>query len=105
METTVTERPALFLRKASGVVKAFSPFDSWIYNVVAVSLTANLAFSYLTAHFVFPNGNLPLAILLAGVICCFLSIAYAMLQSAMPRSGGDYVFQSRLLSGGVAFTS
>src|SRR5207253_2264082 len=33
----------------------------------------------------------------------FLVITYAGLISVMPRAGGDYVWQSRVLGGGVAF--
>jgi amino acid transporter len=36
------------------------------------------------------------------VFCTFEAVVYAMFVSAMPRSGGDYVFQSRILGGGVA---
>src|SRR5207302_537651 len=43
------------------------------------------------------------AILIAGVFITFLVITYAGLISVMPRAGGDYVWQSRVLGGGIAF--
>src|SRR6266581_849976 len=33
----------------------------------------------------------------------FIVITYAGLISVMPRAGGDYVWQSRILGGGIAF--
>src|SRR5204863_3205941 len=39
----------------------------------------------------------------SGVFVTFLVITYAGLISVMPRAGGDYVWQSRVLGGGIAF--
>jgi len=33
-----------------------------------------------------------------------IALAYVWLSTALPRSGGDYVFQSRVLGGGIGFT-
>ena len=41
--------------------------------------------------------------LLSGVFVTFLVIAYAGLVSTIPRAGGDYVWQSRILGGGLGF--
>jgi amino acid transporter len=50
-----------------------------------------------------------LAILICGAFCILEGITYAILTATMPRSGGDYIYQSRILSGGVgsvlAFTA
>jgi amino acid transporter len=42
---------------------------------------------------------------MTGVIGAFMLVAYSMLAASMPRSGGDYVFQSRLLHSGIGFTT
>jgi amino acid transporter len=39
----------------------------------------------------------------AGVFVTFLVITYSALVTAMPRAGGDYTWQSRILGGGPAF--
>jgi basic amino acid/polyamine antiporter, APA family len=49
----------------------------------------------------FPHASLPGAIIIAGLFCCAEAVVYAFLASSMPRSGGDYHFQSRLVSPGV----
>ena len=33
-----------------------------------------------------------------------IAFVYVWLSTALPRSGGDYVFQSRVFGGGLAFT-
>ena len=43
-------------------------------------------------------------ILLAMVIEIPIAFVYVWLSTALPRSGGDYVFQSRVFGGGTAFT-
>jgi basic amino acid/polyamine antiporter, APA family len=96
------EKPTAFLRKASGVVRAWSPFDSWMYNVLAINIITALAMSYLLAVYAYPGGDIALGMVICGIFCIFEAILYSLLTSAMPRTGGDYVFQSRILSGFVA---
>ena len=43
----------------------------------------------------FPNADLALIMLLSTIIIFFVSYVYGQLSSAMPRSGGDYVWLSR----------
>jgi amino acid transporter len=51
----------------------------------------------------FPHGNLLYSILLSGVWVSFLVVAYAGLVVTIPRAGGDYVWQSRILGSGIGF--
>ena len=91
-----------FARKASGLVREFSQLDAWIYNVLALNLVVLIALAYVGATATFPQASLWLAVVICGVFCTFEAIAYAFFLTIMPRSGGDYVFQSRILGGGVA---
>src|SRR5256884_5627150 len=50
-----------------------------------------------------PDGQLLGAVLLTGVLVTFLVLTYAQLVSVMPRAGGDYAWQSRILGGGTGF--
>ena len=100
---TVSEAPGLFLRKATGLVKGWSRFDAFLYSFMSVNLvTLGLFFSLAVLGFV-PKGQVLPAILISGVFITFLVITYASLISVMPRAGGDYVWQSRVLGGGIAF--
>ncbi len=91
-----------FTRKASGLVRDFSQLDAWIYNVLALNLVILIAFAFVSVSVTFPNASMWLAVVICGVFCTFEAIVYAFFMAIMPRSGGDYVFQSRVLGGGVA---
>lgn len=91
-----------FARKASGLVRDFSQLDAFIYNVFAINIVLNVALSYVLVTVTYPQASLWLALVIAGVLCTFEAVVYAFFTTAMPRSGGDYVFQSRVLGGAVA---
>src|SRR6266849_5759290 len=95
-------RPTLFLRNATGLVKSWSTFDAFVYSFWSVNLIT-LGLYGMSYVYTVPDGQLLGAILLFGVLTTFLVITYAMLVSVMPRTGGDYAWQSRVLGGGLGF--
>src|SRR2546428_12992287 len=95
-------RPALFLRNATGLVKAWSTFDAFLYSFWSVNLIT-LGLYGMSFVYTVPDGQLIAGILIFGVLVTFLVITYAGLVSVMPRTGGDYAWQSRILGGGVGF--
>jgi basic amino acid/polyamine antiporter, APA family len=99
----VGEAPTLFLRKATGLVKGWSKFDAFLYSFMSVNfVTLGLFFSLSVIGYV-PAGQVLPALLISGAFITCLVVTYAGLISIMPRAGGDYVWQSRVLGGGVAF--
>ncbi len=96
------QRPSLFLRNATGLVKAWSTFDAFVYSFWSVNLIT-LGLYGMSFVYTVPDGQVILAIILFGVLTTFLVITYAMLVSVMPRTGGDYAWQSRVLGGGPGF--
>jgi len=101
-DTAGTSRPTLFLRNATGLVKAWSTFDAFLYAFWSVNLVT-LGLYGMSFVYTIPDGQLLGAVLLTGVLVTFLVLTYAQLVSAMPRAGGDYAWQSRILGGGVGF--
>ncbi len=99
---TTTAKPEIFTRKASGLVRVMSPFSAFIYNVLTMGLI--FPWTYLWAPGALPGGKLVWGILLAMILEIPIAFVYVWLSTALPRSGGDYVFQSRVFGGGVAFT-
>jgi APA family basic amino acid/polyamine antiporter len=93
-----------FARQSSGLVRLMGPGPALIYNTMATALILGAALTYLWVPYAFPGANLWLGALITGVFGATMMVAYSMLGSAMPRSGGDYVFQTRLLHPAVAFT-
>jgi len=71
--------------------------DSVIYGAMITTLLLGAALTYLAVPYAFPGANQWLGILFHRRVGASMMVAYAMLCSAMPRSGGDYVFQSRLV--------
>src|SRR5690348_6144134 len=95
-------RPSLFLRNATGLVKAWSTFDAFVYSFWSVNLIT-LGLYGMSFLYSVPDGQALVSILLFGVLTTFLVVTYAMLVSVMPRTGGDYAWQSRILGGAAGF--
>ena len=98
----VTMVPEVFVRKSSGLVRVMSARSAFVYNVLTMGLI--FPWTYLWAPGALPGGQLVWGILLAMVLEIPIAHAYVWLSTALPRSGGDYVFQSRVLGGGIGFT-
>jgi APA family basic amino acid/polyamine antiporter len=96
------ERPTLFLRKATGLVRGWSVRDSMIYACLATNVVTLGLFEFSYQSFV-PNGQLLTSVLISAVWVSFLVIAYTGLIVTIPRAGGDYVWQSRILGSGLGF--
>src|SRR5438477_5133651 len=95
----MAKAPALFLRNATGLVKGWSAFDAFAYSFMSVNLVALGMFYSLAIFGYVPDGSAILSVLITAVGMTFMSIAYAGLIAAMPRAGGDYVWQTRVLDG------
>jgi len=102
MATAAQTMPEVFVRKSSGLVRVMSPRSAFVYNVLTMGLI--FPWTYLWAPGALPGGQLVWGILLAMVLEIPIALAYVWLSTALPRSGGDYVFQSRVLGGGIGFT-
>jgi APA family basic amino acid/polyamine antiporter len=103
MASVAAVQPEVFARKASGLVRVMSPASAFAYNVLTMGLI--FPWTYLWGPFAAPGANIALGIVIAMLAQCFISLAYVWLASAMPRSGGDYVFQSRILGGPLGFVT
>ena len=98
-----TATPQLFLRNATGLVKGWSRFDAFVYSYMSVNfVTLGLYFSLSVLPFVATGQVIP-ALIISAIFVSFLVFSYAGLISVMPRAGGDYVWQSRLLPPGIGF--
>ena len=97
------ERPTLFLRNATGLVRGWSVRDSLIYACLATNFVTLGLFEFTYAGPAFPKGQLITATIIGGIWVSFLVIAYTGLVVTIPRAGGDYVWQTRILSSGIGF--
>jgi basic amino acid/polyamine antiporter, APA family len=92
----------LFQRKATGLLRGWSVWDGFIYAAFSINLITLGLYIFSLTPFI-PGGALIWAIALAGLYLIFQAITYASLIAVMPRAGGDYVWQSRILGGGIGF--
>src|SRR5262249_60199210 len=97
--SSVAGKPEVFTRRASGLVRVMSPYSAFAYNILTMGLI--LPWTYLWAPGALPGGHLFWGILLAMMFEIPIALAYVWLSTALPRSGGDYVFQSRVFGGGA----
>lgn len=92
---------SLFVRKASGLVRAWSVFDAFIYATFSINLITLGLFIFSYCYYF--GGSLITGVVIGAIFTVFEVIVYASLISAMPRAGGDYVWQSRILNRAVGF--
>lgn len=100
---TSASTPEVFTRKASGLVRVMSPYSAFIYNILTMGLI--FPWTYLWAPGALPGGNIFWGIILAMILEIPIAFAYVWLATSMPRTGGDYVFQSRVFGGAFGYTS
>lgn len=97
----------IFSRNSSGLVREISTSQAFIYNFMAIGF---YGFTWATLFSVgytssFLGANIGLAIVLMAISAIPFYVSTSMLSSAMPRAGGDYVWQSRVLHPSIGFAS
>jgi APA family basic amino acid/polyamine antiporter len=96
----------LFVRRSTGLVREASALDATIFNAVfSAPVGATLAWGVFFALTAFPGADLVAATLWALVLNVPILIMMALLASSMPKTGGDYVWVSRILSPPAALVS
>jgi APA family basic amino acid/polyamine antiporter len=96
---TAAERLApegLFVRNATGLVRSMGAWDALSLAMGSIAVGGGfVAFFYMLG--IFPRANLFITFLLALVAALLLGAVYVQLVQSIPRTGGDYVYVSRLL--------
>jgi basic amino acid/polyamine antiporter, APA family len=87
--------PGVFVRNATGLRKEAGALDVFVYNTNNQNIGLGVAFLGLGIG-AYAGGLLPLSALLATVLVVPLYMVYSRLSADMPRSGGDYVWTSRI---------
>jgi amino acid transporter len=96
----------LFVRQSTGLVREASAVDATIFNAVfSAPVGATLAWGVFFALSAFPGADLVWATIISFVLNIPVLIMMALLASSMPRTGGDYVWVSRILSPPLATIS
>ena len=85
----------LYVRQSSGLVRTVGARTALFANLVAMGIIVNY-FWVVFASYGYPNANLVTTVGIGVLINVGVGYVYWMLSSAMPRSGGDYVFMGRI---------
>jgi APA family basic amino acid/polyamine antiporter len=96
--------PTLYTRQATGLVREIGLSSNVALNVSFISLPL-AGFVATQAPFAFPGSNLVGIVIITAILCIAPTLLYGLLAQAMPRSGGDYVFVSRIIHPMVGFVA
>ena len=94
-ETTTTGK--MFVRNATGLVRELTPFDAFNLVFAAILIPVGISQALNFGAAVFPGANIAMAFVLGGVLLLGFGGVYVYFTMVMPRSGGDYVWVSRVL--------
>ena len=87
-----------FARKASGLVRGLSFLDAFGVGFMNQGLTPSMWVMISFGLGVYTGGNLIIATLLSAFLCGIgFSLVWGILGGSMPRSGGEYIYNSRIL--------
>ncbi|MGO9646118.1 MAG: APC family permease [Candidatus Bathyarchaeia archaeon] len=94
---------AVFVRDATGLVKAFSAKDMLAFNLYGTNWGIVLALTVLTGVTAFPGANMSLAVTVGLCLVVFDAIMNSQMSAAIPRSGSYFVWLSYILNPAVGF--
>jgi amino acid transporter len=88
----------VFVRQSTGLVREASLLDAFAFNSLGMNVGVGLVLLLVQGMGFFPSGSVLLAIGIGTILLAFTSAwVYSEFAAAIPRSGGDYVFVSRVL--------
>jgi len=103
-DTAAPPRPESFSRKSTGLVRNVTSLQQLVFNASATNpLGAAMVFG-LFALVLFPRANPYIALLAALGLGAFVWMTFALLTSTIPRVGGDYTLNSRILTPWLGFS-
>lgn len=95
---TITSHDGLFARQATGLVRDISGRQAIALNFIGGLPPIGIAYGVFFALTGFPGGSILLGIALTIPLAIAFSYAFGLLSAVIPRSGGDYMLVSRILS-------
>ena len=93
---------SVFIRDATGLVRSVGTFDAFNISFSFVNILSSL-WVYSWTPVGYPRANTALAILMIGPVVMLVAVIYAVMSNLIPRSGGDYVWVSRIVHPAIGF--
>ncbi len=88
---------SVFVRQATGLVKEAGLFDIFQFNAVSATGVAIISGSALLLPLMTYGNGIWESITIGFLLSLFVNVVYYVLSTTIPRSGGDYVYISRLM--------
>jgi APA family basic amino acid/polyamine antiporter len=94
-----------FVRQATGLVRQFSALDVFAWSVIFFPWLTSWAGIFWVTPDYYQNVDYYSSLAVWACIAVVIVLLYWQLTAVMPRSGGDYVFISRVLSSPLGFVA
>jgi len=88
---------SVFVREATGLVKNLSSIDVLFLGIVGITPGVTMVLFYVYIPFLYPSVDMTTAVIGAIVVSLIFGATYYLLSASMPRTGGDYVYGSRII--------
>ncbi len=86
-----------FAREATGLVRTLGFLDQFVISQAIIVLVNGFVLTFFFAPYFFPGANLALVFAVGSIPAFAMSFVYSKMSAGMPRSGGDYVWSTRIL--------
>jgi basic amino acid/polyamine antiporter, APA family len=96
-ESSAPIAPGGFTRNATGLVRQVSLVDQFLFNAASTTPLGMALVFGLFALVLFPRSNPYIALVVAIVLGFFVWVMFSLMSAAIPRIGGDYTFNTRVL--------
>jgi amino acid transporter len=91
------EQIPIFSRTATGLVRQVSLLQQIVFNLASSNALGQGLVFFLAVVVLFPAANIYVALLVAAGMSFFVWTTFGLLAGAIPRIGGDYTINSRVL--------
>lgn len=86
-----------FVRQSTGLVRSLGFFDQFIISQSIIIFLNSFVLTSLYAPIFFPGADLVVVFALGSIPAFAMAAVYSIMSAAIPRSGGDYVWSTRIL--------
>jgi basic amino acid/polyamine antiporter, APA family len=92
-----TPQVPIFSRTATGLVRQVSLLQQIVFNLASSNALGQGLVFFFAVVVLFPRSNIYVALLIAAAMSFFVWTTFGLLSSAIPRIGGDYTINSRVM--------
>jgi APA family basic amino acid/polyamine antiporter len=93
-----------FVRETTGLTREISGKSALIGNLLSMGVAGSFFYAFFS-ELLFPGADLPFTVLFSIVPALVVAYVYWVLTVSMPRTGGDYVWISRIIEPTTGFTT